>query len=424
MVEDFFDNILLVITLFFSVIFIALIWREESQNRYMEYVINDFGEQISEKGVLSLTEYEALLEHLGKSQNGFKVELRYENSSKIPYYGYYSSERLETYFAKRNKRKHMEIETYQKKSELNQDDVLNIRLQTKTQGEILANLMLEVVTDAVNKEKEVTAVFPQQRVYVGESLITICRVEENGASYYIAADDICASHEGRSRIELTRKGEKTGAFVDVFAYEKLWKCEQGHYSIQTLERILYEEKNGEAAPCAVCEVTPLSLTISTPVIYLELGHSLSETEAAGVITYMSGNIKGISPDQTEWNDDFDSNFSGIQSVTVEFQGIRSKELVVITQNADCTLCGNRIDNRSLSDQIEYPLCISCMTRIPTFLGETAWENQVLLTEDILACLEGGDFVMSRGGILEITLYTERGHTIRERVVIFSERKEV
>lgn len=427
MVEEFFDNLIMIVTMFLAIIFVALFWKEEAQQRYVAYMVSEFAESVSTKGYISKEDYSLLVSSISNTDSGLTVKLSHTHLSQVPYYHYYDETELASYFISRNTRKNQDIEVKQEEvlreeeTSMKAEELSELRLQTETTESLLAHgILLQLPT--INQRDTMAAVLPLQSVYVNEPLITLCMKSENGKQFLLEADEVCVNQEGRATVELTINQEPIGVFVDVIAYSREWICDNNHVCSNTKERIQYEEENGTQAPCPICVITPNRMQASNPVVYLELGEPISKAKISYTITYMDGHTKEILPESDGWIDNYDSEYFGVQQVEVSYQGLINHELIVITKPNLCITCNQDIGIRNYCDTKDYPLCNRCMAKVPTFIGEVTWEEQRITTDEIISNLSEEDYLMKKGDTLEIKVHSRKDETtIRDTITIVSER---
>ncbi len=87
-----------------------------------------------------------------------------------------------------------------------------------------------------------------------------------------------------------------------------------------------------------------------------------------------------------WQDNYDSNFCGIQTVTIQY-GQLQETVVVISEGAVCMQCGNGCTGKSYEDYNIFPYCTNCMEECMLFTGEVYKEEVRMSLRELVSFLE-------------------------------------
>lgn len=413
MAEEFFDRLAGVVLLLLTGLLLRFVWTE-SQLRLCEYRVRQFLEMSAETGIATETEYEKLVSELSGDAPGCTVCLSYEEMQELPVFARYSGQELTEYFALRNKRTKKEPEILRKEQGMEplDEQVSTQRLQTETEGQWLGRLTLPLSPSGKQEKVIWEAVQKEQTVYLGEELITLCLVREDGVWYWEEADAVSLCEEGDVLVELCKNGVKTGAFVAVRVVPRLCFCERGH-------PFTPEQEAGQETiqSCPVCYSTPERLVVKPAVVSLREGETLAEAGVRGEVIYQDGRREEIIPGEDGWKDSHDAGYYGIQPVTITFRDRVKTGITVISEAVSCESCGGEIGCRSYADIAAYPACADCLAGQSLFLGERTREFVGTDEHGIRDEWSKGDFRMKQGGELFVTVTFQNGRSIREKTII-------
>lgn len=382
--EEWFDTLLMLFLMFGSLFFSFYYWNSQYRIRCAEAVVEEFLENSSVEGKVSLEEIEVLLQQLYKIDSDYTVELTYTGTELEPCYAMLSKESLDAYYLKRNIRREIVLT---EQAILIPEEIEPVRLQEETNASILAEGKEQYLP--LPKEEtilSITAVRPQQKVYKGEELITLCLVTSEEGNYYVEAEPIVATKSGIVRMKLWINGNQEYVDIEVICYPKELLCEEGHTFANTKERIEESEITGKQASCPVCKELPIKIECSETTILLKTGESLETTSLFLEITYLDGHTEQIFPWMKEWEDNYDENFCGVQNVMIQY-GQLQDTVVVISEGKTCIQCGQVCTGKSYKDYIEFPYCTECMSKSLLFTGEVYEEEVRMNLNELIAFLE-------------------------------------
>lgn len=415
MAEEFFDRLAGVVLLLLTGLLLRFVWTE-SLLRCCEYRARQFLELAAETGIVTEIGYEKFLSELLKYDPGCTVQLAYQEMQELPVFACYSRQELTEYFALRNKRTKKEPEILRKEQSIEQlyGQAKARKLQTETAEQWLGRLELPLPASEKQEGTIWKAVQKEQTVYLGEELITLCLVWEDGVWYWEEADAISLWEEGNALVELCKNGMETGAFISVRVVPRICFCERGHGYLFTIEQEAGQETR---QPCPVCYSTPERLVVKPAVISLREGETLAEAGVRGEVTYQDGRREEIVPGESGWKDNHDAGYYGIQTVTVTFRDRVKTEITVISKAVSCESCGGEIGCRSYADIAGYPACADCLAGQRICLGEKKRELVETDENGIRSEWSKGDFRMRQGGELSVTVTFDNGRSVREKMMI-------
>lgn len=395
--EKFFDVILFLGIGMVSLLLFGCYWEGEYENRCAEAVLEAFLQQTSIQGGFSAEEFEILLNDIQRIDRELSVELEVTKQHMEPCYALLTKERISDYYIGRNVRKTKEmIPAELVETEENTDQM---KLQTDTNASILAEGKTQYLPlPEENMEYGVFAVRPEQWVYEGEELITLCLVTSDEGYYYVEAEPICADRSGKIKLRLYIGSELYEPEVNVRCEPRTKRCENGHVITNTRERIA-QEQNGECVECPLCRKTPVKVTAEIVQAVYPVGSPLERILPEAEVVFLDGHTEVIRPGDIGWQDDYDENYCGFQTVTIMYYSATTV-VTIVTEGAMCKNCKETCGVRSFTDYQEFPYCASCMSEVPLFTGEVFLEEQKMGYAGLVAqmdsagnvSLEKGDFI--------------------------------
>lgn len=417
-VEEVLDGILLLFALIVSVCFFSSYGRKELELRYLGNRTDEFLEQTKASGNLTRQDYEAFMEQLARLNGRYELELTHTFFEEYPVYRCFSEEELMISDAENNVRLDKNLEPYQSCF----TEVPEEKLQKESNATLFAKSTLPLPENASEPEV-MEPLCPVQKVYEGESLITLCYVYGASGFYLVDAGDVRLTECGQTSIELKKEGIDAAATVEVMVYPRFLVCENGHSYANTGERIAYREQCGEMPDCPYCVRTAVSLRLLTPMLMTTVGIELSETGIAAEVTWLDGHKEIVTPESDGWQDDYDAFYCGLQTVKVSYQGCPPAYLTVTSEGEVCTLCGQCCTNRNYLDYLKFPVCNRCRSGIPRYTGTTSYAECSAGMSEILSELETEErYVMERGSLLLLVI-KENGKTVFTKETVILGRTE-
>ncbi len=382
--EEWFDTLLMLFFLFSSLVFSFYFWKEQYHFRCTEIVIKEFLNNCCMEGKVSIGDIDILLNQIRKIDSTYHVELIYTGTKLEPCYAQIPKEQLDSYYFQRNIRKEIvlvaqEFDVLEEKIEYNLQEETNASILAAGKGQYLPLPKEEI-------EFSLIAVRPEQKVYQGEALITLCLVNSADGNYYVEAEPVIATHSGMISMVVNIHGEKKYVNVSVISYPRELSCEKGHIFPNTKERIQKEELTGEKSSCPICAKLPQKIKSNQTTVVLTTGESLSKSSLFLEVTYLDGHVEKVFPSMQGWQDNYDSNFCGIQTITIQY-GQLQETVVVISEGAVCMQCGNRCTGKMYEDYKLFPYCTNCMAESLLFTGEVYKEEVRMSLRELVSFLE-------------------------------------
>ena len=392
--EEWFDTLLMLFFIFASLLFSFYFWKEQYQLRCTQVIVDEFLDKSCVEGKISREEIEILLNQIRKIDNTYSVDIIYTGMELEPCYAKLSKEQLDRYYWKRNTRKEIVLVP----QEINvQEETIDNKLQEETNASLLATGKEQYLPLPKGEEVfSVTAVRPKQRVYEGEELITLCLVTSSEGIYYVEGAPIKAITSGRISMLVNVNGIQTYVDIDVICYPRECVCDKGHTFANTKERIQQQELTGEKVSCPICESLPQKIKCNMSTIYLKTGESLLESSLFLEVTYLDGHVEKILPSKLGWNDNYDSNFCGLQTVTIQYGQLQTS-VVVISEGRNCTQCGRICTGKCFEDYIVFPYCTTCMSEQLLFTGEVYEELFYMHLNELVYFLEREKYLFLKEG---------------------------
>lgn len=344
--EEWFDTLFTIGTLTVLLIFFLWYWNGNYQLKCAEVVLQEFLDEVSASGKISLDVYEQMRQNIGQINGGYKVEISCVTYELQPIYAKIPAESLRQYYADRNIKNDKDLQEVSFEIE---EALEALCLQKETNASILAAERAEYIP--LPEEGEllwVEAVRKVQEVYEGEELITLCRVYSNAGNYYVEAEPAYGEKSGSVALKVRINGEELEALVDVICYPRVVSCSNGHKVVNS-EKVLSTMQEEEVWHCPFCQITPNEIT----------GKDLGE----------------------------------------------GTDLLVVSENTACKQCGAECNERSFEDYIIFPYCINCMSETLLFTGNTKETEQIIPEAQIMEYLESEESVrLEYGDLVVVSLY--------------------
>lgn len=411
--ESLVDTLLYLGLIMGLLMFSAYYWKNAYQTRTAELVIEEFLNDVSKDGGMSVEELEGLLQRIYTINPAYEVELAYKSYKLQPCYAQISVETLDSYYMKRNERKEVTFQAY--KLEVQEENAEWLRFQEETNASIMA---AEEYLPLPEEEAvlQVEAVRKQQEVYEGEELITVCRVISKSGSYYVEATPVTAVNSGTVVLEVVVESAVQYVPIEVTCYPRVVKCAKGHSVVNTVEVVEIWKQNS-TIKCPYCEVIPEKLSCNVDLIMKRTGEKLEQKEIWLEVVYLDGHMEVITPMNKEWQDDYDESYCGIQPVTISYRG-KNAVITVISENGACKACGEMCGGRSFSDYVRFPYCTGCMSKVLLFTGEVYEEEYLVQYEELTAELDRNrDIAWQKGDMIIVKLSKNKNiQLIRQKII--------
>ena len=246
------------------------------------------------------------------------------------------------------------------------------------------------------------AVMGMQELYVGEALVTLLYAREDGISFIEHGDSMVVSVSGVYEVPVFVDGSPSGVSIHVTVWGREATCSRGHSYTATEEVIRHYEDSGEWELCPYCAFYAERIEVVPAAVDVPLGTPAEDIWASVNVTYCDGHTDTVS--LSEASADYDSNYSGVQTVTVRWHGA-SATFQVSSVAPLCNECASPIIGRSYADCQLYTKCSSCLSAVPMYLGnffQTAEEHTD--KEIVDALLSDGEYLFGRGDEMVIEVY--------------------
>ena len=421
--EELFDILMFFVGVFGILIFCLLYWKNAFQIRYAEVILQEFLGQIAITGKMTKDDYERIQRNLYEIDEKYDLTMQTFQYQEQPVYSLITKEKLSTYFQERNIVKSYLFKEYIPPllPELNDE----LKLQTETNASVLAAeegqgyLPLPVE----NKEIMVTVVRPRQEVYENEKLITVCKVISSGTSYYVEAGEIVAKESGNVNLNVQMNGAVYQVPIQVICHPRTIQCGNGH-TINNDEGIIEEIKQTGIIPCPYCKILPEKIFCGVPDLHIKTGTELTEENIRAEVVYQDGSIGYITPEMQEWQDDYDKNFCGKQSVTIRYRNAET-HLMVISENDSCLQCGKECNDRCSEDYLDYPYCLDCLSEMYLFTGQVKAEESIITGKELLFLLDTEhEVIFKRGDFFVLELRKGKYKILLQKEVLIDGIKRI
>lgn len=388
--EEWYDMLLYVLFIPVSLIFFLFYWSGEYRLRCAEAVIISFLDEVSAEGEIDEEIYGELTKKISKINIAYEWDVYAVKYELKPVYDYVSEEKLSDYFMMRNRIKEKKLEGWKPESGNISADTLFY--QNDTNASLWAAEYMEGLPLPEEEEIEyIEAVRPFQEVYEGEELITLCKVVSGGKTYYLQAESLFAEKSGKTMMNIVNVDKVYSVPIEVICHPRFVQCENGHEVVNTKEIIMGTKKMGKVN-CSLCAQIPENVTCNTYFLRKQTGTVFNEEDIILTVTYMNGNIETITPMSPGWQDTYDEEFCGLQSVYVSYRGV-SQVITVLAENKTCRKCGGRCNERNKTDYDMFPYCTVCMSQTALFTGDV-YEKEIQIGIGKIPCfLERGDLLV-------------------------------
>ena len=393
--EKLVDTILFLLFLTGLLAGFCLYWRSGYEIRCAELLIMEFLENSSREGGVFLEEYEALQHQLYRWNTSYTVELYCRKMELEPCYARLPETLLKAYYMERNVRQEIPLERTMVQVE--EENAETLRMQEETNETILAAASGQFLP--LPEEETVLwaeAVRKVQHVYEGEEVITLCMVHSETGNYYAEAEPVKAEQSGEILLTVPIGDGVLTAEAELICYPRKVVCERGHEYVNSKKII-------EGGECPYCLFCPEKIESNIATLFCALGQSLGETVLYLTVTFPDGHEELVTPETPGWQDDFDKNYCGIQTVNLWYGGME-EQIVVVTEAEACKKCGKDCTARCYSDYKAYPFCTECMSKVPLFTGEVLELESLVTSEQIISRLDQeGGFILEEGDWLTVCL---------------------
>ena len=403
--EEMFDTFFYIGTVVGFLIFFLCYWNENYQRRCAELIVQEFLDEVSAGGIISLELYEYLVQSINKINTSYEVEVSYSTYNEEPVYAKIPEGKIREYYLNRNIRKNIVLQEVVKENDTM--SVETLRLQKETNASLLAaenGGCISLPEDGgVFRIEAVRAI---QKVYEGEELLTLCRVISEDGNYYVEAEKCYGTVSGRVNLKVWIGTEYREVPVEVVCYPRIVCCENGHEMANT-DDVFRAVQSGEEPRCSLCREVPKELTLSTSILPRKTGTKLTGEELWINAVYQDGSWKQIYPENQEWQDNYDENFCGIQSVVIRYRNAEAT-LLVLSENDSCMQCGKECNDRSYGDYIKFPYCVVCMSQMALFTGNTVQEETIVSDKEIVSMLDNVQkLVLNFGDTVKVRILKNR-----------------
>ncbi len=364
--------------------FFVLYWSDSYQLKCAEAILDEFLKNVAADGTVTLEQYEGVVHRLVRINGGYEMEISGVSYELQPIYAQIPKEKLDRYYMGRNVRKEQLFSEY--KLEIHEEDATQMLFQTETNATILAadkNAYLPLPGEEV--VMGIQAARPVQEVYEGEMLITLCKITSSNGSYYVEAEPIVAENSDIVQMSVSIGGKRYGVPVEVICYPRIISCLNGHRIVNSKEIIECRKQSG-VIPCPYCKSIPGIIRCNTPVITRKTGTCLEKNEVLLDVTFLDGHTEQVSPEDMEWEDDYDEYYCGIQTVIVRYRGLETT-LTIVSENEECRQCMGKCNERYYQDYLTFPYCTECMSKALLFSGEVYEEVMETGTAELMARLD-------------------------------------
>lgn len=188
---------------------------------------------------------------------------------------------------------------------------------------------------------------------------------------------------------------KTKCTIKVMVRYPTKTCGNGH---------LYYLVSGDATPCPYCKAYPKTLTVlgaAEEPFHTIKGTTLTQNGISLKVTYYDGRVEILT---SGWQDNFDMNYIGEQTVTITYLGATTTLKVYNDRvKVPCSVCGYEY---ALYPDNTDPGCPKCLAAIPVFTGNVLRYSENVSYGEILDELYHGDgiYYFSRGDRLEMQIW--------------------
>lgn len=399
--EEWYDTILYIIFISGLLLFFLYYWGAEYRLQSAELVIGGYLERVSSEGKADRETYEELKERVKNINRNYQLNIYAVEYVLRPVYDYVSEEEITEYFTKRNFRKEKNLPEWNKPEDESTDMP---GLQLETNASILAAEQAVLPLPEANETERIEAMRPYQEVYVGDELITVCRVFSGEKSYYAMAETVRAKESGTIELNLTINGELFSTPVNVLCHPRYMICKNGHKVVNKKE-IIEEIKATGKFSCPYCAAIPENVKCSTVFVEKRTGTGLTKEEIFLSVDYMDGESEIITPESEGWEDTFDELYCGIQTVQISYRGF-TELITVVTENDTCKKCGGACNERNREDYNRFPYCTACMSEVALYTGEVYEEEIHTELFVLMNSMKEKEIILKKGDFIAVQLSEE------------------
>ena len=411
--EELFDTLLFFVGAFGILIFFLVYWNNSFKIRYAEVVLQEFLEKIAFTGKITKENYEELQRNIYSIDAKYELKIQCIGYQEQPVYSLVAKDVLKERFQEKNIIKQVSLEEYEVPL---LEETEELQLQKETNASVLAAVNRDYISLPVeNASTEIIAARPRQEVYEGEKLVTVCKVISSDYVYYIEAGEIVAKESGEIELDVTVDGVTYKVPIQVICHPRIMQCDNYHTFINDNDRI-EEKKQGGSISCPYCRMLPERISCNASEISLRTGEDLTEKNIGIEVIYMDGSVGHVTSESKEWQDNYDIEFCGKQTVTIRYRNAET-QLIVISENGSCHQCGKNCNDRCREDYRDYPYCLDCLAQMYVFTGQVRLEEQMLAEKELLYLLDTEqELLLSRGDFVTVELGKGRYKTILQRKV--------
>lgn len=395
----------IILIMFAAPAIIFILYGESMKRLSAESIIDEFKEDVSADGVLTLDEYLIFVNSLAELKEGYEVSFEHSIYSEDVFYELADEAKLRNYFSNRNVLAQPDLKVVPLVFEPLDTSVL--KMQNETNASVLAMISKDGYVP-LPKDDDGNATYvpvvPVQSCYEGEPLVTVVYVEEGGLAYYAEADAVRVTGSGTADVSLSLNGKSIPASISVTVHKRTCKCANGHTVLNTIERIDEYATYGRILTCELCAEEPMEIVPSISSLTGNVGTSWADLGLGFDVIYMDGHVEYVLPEDEELFHNYDSNYYGTQTVSVSYKGFTDKVLKVTLKGNYCKACGAECALRNAADSSRYEYCDLCLSDKPFFFGDTYLLTNVVYHKDIMNALESkGVYYLNRGDYLRIVV---------------------
>ena len=388
---------------------------EACKLRCAELIAEDFLYVAAADGRITMQEYQNMLVRMKQVDLGYEVQVARIGYELQPCYAQISQSALDRYYMERNVRQAVVLQEIS--YSVTDADAEGLKLQKETNASVMGGEEQEYLPlPGEVTALRVEAVRPEQEVYEGEMLITVCRVSTERGTYYVEAEVVSAWESGTVWLEVAVEGIVIRVPVEVLCHPRYVQCANQHVIVNT-EEVVNGMKNEGILKCVYCAAYPDKIECHPALLYKTTGCKLTKEEIWLEVCYMDGHRERITPDLEEWQDNYDETYCGIQQVTICYRGLE-ETVTVISENGGCKNCASACNERSLEDYNKFPYCTVCMSEVLLFTGKTYYEEQIKTLDSETELLQkNGEIRLDFGEYLIVTIKKDGEYqSIRKKMV--------
>ena len=391
---ELFDGLLFFTGAVGVLIFFLVYWKTSINIRYAEVILQDFLWKVSVTGKITEDDYEGLQRTLDSIASKGDLKIKCIQYSEYPEYRMFTEKEMSTYFQSRNNRSSVVMEEYVLPVvHIREED---LKYQEETNDSFWAAEKMEYLSlPYEGSEVEIAAVCPEQEVYEGEKLITLCKVSSKDMNFYVEASEVIAKESGEIDLEVMIEETMYKIPIQVRCHPRTVQCNNGH-TVLNDKRVIEEYKQSGTVLCTYCSMLPKKIFCEISGLNLKTGEKLTGEKIGVQVHYLDGSVEYVTPESEDWTDDYDEEFCGKQLVTIRYRNAET-QIVVISENPPCIQCGNECNDRSKEDYKNYPFCIACLGKKYIFTGKVFSEEEVICENELEAAFEAEkEVVLTRG----------------------------